>query len=660
MTQRLVTVVTVCYQAAIELEKTLQSVLNQDFKNFEYVIKDGGSTDGTEQLVGLYMPRFKEKGIPCRYISERDSGIYEAMNQAVQLSAGVWIQFMNAGDSFFDSSVLSDIFLEKIPDEVQVIYGNAAEQDMNEQLLWKGDMSCVREKCPFNHQSCFARKTWLTAHPFRTDLKIASDYDFILRSYLAGADFLYRDRIIAVFVRDGISSRKVKKSFLEAWQVRKECNIVKRHDVSYWKFWCVYTVKQLLFSYAPPKVGLWFRNKRRKAENKYIELEQGDTKERSIVLLSKGDADNPETFSNIPYYLKRTLERKGFRIYKVSIEEKPGLFANLYTLFWRIIRRNRTTYAYCRSGFRHSGADRIMRKAVETYPHADMFISTTFTYSPSRFTSKKCILFGDWTYEYWIHYFLKRQEDFLERREIIREDSTVESADCVISLFPAAARHMCAYYQNPNIYYLGNVINTEEQIDPDTDFSEKNESGIILFIGRKKYRRGAVCAANALRRLKCRDIKLHIIGMTEDEFAGYEDVSVCYGFLDKSIPAQRDRYYELLKKARVCVNTTEGWGGPSSIIEAMYNGTPVITSAYQEFTEMFGEHISFGYYCRPEDEEDLAQYLSKFLTMDQAAYSGMCREANTAVQEFTWDAYVDKMLEAAAKSKRGGCGNGVG
>ena len=94
----ILSVITVCFNAGRSIIRTLESVLAQEYKDFEYIVKDGGSVDETLEILSGYEDRFRQAGIPFRIESEKDGGIYDAMNRAVRLSRGKWINFMNAGD----------------------------------------------------------------------------------------------------------------------------------------------------------------------------------------------------------------------------------------------------------------------------------------------------------------------------------------------------------------------------------------------------------------------------------------------------------------------------------------------------------------------------------------------------------------------------------
>ena len=96
----LISIITVSYNAVKTIEDTINSVLNQTYPNIEYIIIDGGSTDGTLDVIKKYQDKI------TYWVSEPDKGIYDAMNKGALKATGVWLHFMNAGDTFYDEQVL--------------------------------------------------------------------------------------------------------------------------------------------------------------------------------------------------------------------------------------------------------------------------------------------------------------------------------------------------------------------------------------------------------------------------------------------------------------------------------------------------------------------------------------------------------------------------
>ena len=115
-----ISIITVAYNASNTIETTILSVVNQTYPNIEYIIIDGGSTDGTIDIIKKYESKI------TKWISEPDKGIYDAMNKGINLARGEWINFMNCGDSFYENNtlqVISDTIINS--KDINVIYGNS-------------------------------------------------------------------------------------------------------------------------------------------------------------------------------------------------------------------------------------------------------------------------------------------------------------------------------------------------------------------------------------------------------------------------------------------------------------------------------------------------------------------------------------------------------
>lgn len=175
-----ITVVTVCFNAAKTLEKTIQSVINQTYNNIEYIIIDGASTDGTLDIIKKYKYRISY------WKSEPDKGIYDAMNKGIKAATGEWINFMNAGDMFADKNVLKNIF-ERDLYEYGVIFGAWF-------LIYKKHKRILKpfpffenknkyKEMGFSHQSVFVKTKFAYKYMFDTALKICADYYMIWNLY---------------------------------------------------------------------------------------------------------------------------------------------------------------------------------------------------------------------------------------------------------------------------------------------------------------------------------------------------------------------------------------------------------------------------------------------------------------------------------------------
>jgi glycosyltransferase involved in cell wall biosynthesis len=214
-----ITIVTVVYNGKKFIEKTINSVLNQTYTNIEYIIIDGNSTDGTKDIIYNYT---NNKNV--RIYSENDNGIYDAMNKGINLATGDWINFMNAGDIFFNDEIIENIFL-KNNYSANVIYGDLMVTYKNFSKIQKAkNLKLLKFGMCFSHQSTFFNATFHKHHPYDIKLKLASDYNFIYYSYISGSEFNYINLIISNVISDGIADANRFKTIKECWKISKKYN----------------------------------------------------------------------------------------------------------------------------------------------------------------------------------------------------------------------------------------------------------------------------------------------------------------------------------------------------------------------------------------------------------------------------------------------------
>ncbi len=225
------TIATVCYNAAPELEKTIKNVANQTYPNIEYIIIDGNSKDNTLEIIK------KHENDISNYISEADNGIYDAMNKAIlmanQSKRSDYILFMNAGDTFVSDTIIEEIFTELYEnfasknDFPDLVYGdyNVINQTFSETVkaeplnkTWTGMKFC--------HQSMLL-KTNLAKKQLFSGKYITSDFEQVYELYKKGISFYYFKKPIANFKTDGLSSKnKIKVRF-------ESKEIVQKYDKSF-------------------------------------------------------------------------------------------------------------------------------------------------------------------------------------------------------------------------------------------------------------------------------------------------------------------------------------------------------------------------------------------------------------------------------------------
>lgn len=214
----MITVVTICLNAENYIERTLQSVFEQKKVEIDYIIKDGGSTDGTNEIISKYAK--SNESVVVNHIIKKDTGIYGAMNQAISLAKGEWIIFMNAGDCFYNSEVLQDLELHLNKIDADVIYGNTLYLlDNTYGFVQIHDVAHIENFFSIGHQSTFVRTNIMKEFLFREHFKIAGDYDLFIRLLNAKKSFQKVNMIISCCDREGVSAQKKDAMYRENYEI---------------------------------------------------------------------------------------------------------------------------------------------------------------------------------------------------------------------------------------------------------------------------------------------------------------------------------------------------------------------------------------------------------------------------------------------------------
>ena len=204
-----VTVVTAVLNDAGHIEQTILSVISQTDIEIEYIIVDGGSKDGTLELIGKYKDKIS------LLISEPDRGVYDAMNKGIKYSTGDFVYFLNSGDVLLNPSILSKIKFEDVNVRNTIIYGNVVVAYGNIEALEK-PRPFFNSKMKFKgigicHQSMFFPGELIRNEKYDLSYNIAADYDLAYRLWRKGTVFLYKDITIAKYDwGKGISSNPYK------------------------------------------------------------------------------------------------------------------------------------------------------------------------------------------------------------------------------------------------------------------------------------------------------------------------------------------------------------------------------------------------------------------------------------------------------------------
>jgi glycosyltransferase involved in cell wall biosynthesis len=216
-----ISIITVCFNSAVTIRDTIESVLSQNYKNIEYVIIDGGSTDGTQGIVNEY-----GKDI-ASFISEQDGGIYDAMNKGIQVSTGDIVGLLNADDFYADDNVVTRLIERMVSAEADCVFSDllVVDPDNTKRVLRYYDSSKFRVSR--------LRFGWMPAHPtffvkrqfyidyggYALDYEIASDFEMMVRLFVvAEIKYTYLSACVVKMRAGGIST----SGFRSSWLLNKE------------------------------------------------------------------------------------------------------------------------------------------------------------------------------------------------------------------------------------------------------------------------------------------------------------------------------------------------------------------------------------------------------------------------------------------------------
>lgn len=223
-------IITVCFNEADRIERTLASVADQTFRDFEWIVIDGGSSDGTVERLQHYRDCFAE------FISEKDAGIYNAMNKGIALAQGEYLFFLNGGDYLSDNETLSRIFSGRL--DADFVYGDITVigDNRSERLVMPPEISAeslYRKTIP--HQSTFTKRSLFErAGSYDERYAIVADYEFILRSLLRyNATFQYVPVAFSCYADDGVSSDAVKRKAEKALVHKRYYSVFQRLMLKY-------------------------------------------------------------------------------------------------------------------------------------------------------------------------------------------------------------------------------------------------------------------------------------------------------------------------------------------------------------------------------------------------------------------------------------------
>lgn len=219
-------IITVCFNSAGTIRRTIQSILEQSFEDYEYLVIDGGSTDGTLQIIQEYEPLFQGK---MHWISEKDNGIYDAMNKGIGLAKGKYHNMLNSDDFLYHKDVLREV-----ADEINsnpgygIYYGIEILRYANgeEFMAARPHHSRLLHGNMIRHQAAFIQDTVHKKYGYSTKYRMVADQDFFIRTFKDKVRFKPMDIITDVFLLTGISHQRKHESEVESGRMLYDNQVI--------------------------------------------------------------------------------------------------------------------------------------------------------------------------------------------------------------------------------------------------------------------------------------------------------------------------------------------------------------------------------------------------------------------------------------------------
>jgi glycosyltransferase involved in cell wall biosynthesis len=213
-------IITINLNDTMGVQKTIESVINQTYKDYEHIIIDGGSTDGSVEAIQKY------KNNRLKWISEKDTGIYNAMNKGILKSSGEYLLFLNSGDFLYSPHVLENVFNNKSDADLICCSLKIELLDKNESIIESIKNNKITNRYMFyqsllHPSTLIKRELFVKFGLYDESFKIAGDYEFFVRLIKNKAKYIIKPFVLSVFNNQGISWSQLELVSNENRKIRK-------------------------------------------------------------------------------------------------------------------------------------------------------------------------------------------------------------------------------------------------------------------------------------------------------------------------------------------------------------------------------------------------------------------------------------------------------
>lgn len=373
-----------------------------------------------------------------------------------------------------------------------------------------------------------------------------------------------------------------------------------------------------------------------------------------IALVAIGDPTSPLTWSGVPYNLLNELRRQGHDVMPLDISADfiwhwcGVAFNRILTRIYHPWRR----LQFCNTKFAMRLSRRWLKRELSKIGKVDIVFSASLSIDLSDAPCAK-IMLHDWIGGYGVSDFGTTPLSQNEKRAEENQIHLVKACDLVALLYPKSREYLverCGREYANKIQYICNPVAsskpTEDYVRKRLLRSSSNDRNVhLLVVGGPWYQENVEYVIQAADSLQAPNITVDVVGRSSAKTQPKYCKVVFHGYLSKDSEDDYRLYESLFLGAKCLINIKRGWGGGSSIAEAMYKYVPVIIGRYGDIEAMYGEATGrFGFYCTPGDVNELADKLQLLLSMSSSEYVNLCKFAHEIVQNDTYEHLVKSIL----------------